>query len=197
MTASLITSCDQYMSERTGKYDWRAVRYREACAWLRSEGLTDAMTITDVGAGWTEFDYCLRAEYGFRGRYIPVDGGIDGTDLTTWQPLRDSDFFVGLEIMEHLPNWQEVVQRLQQRALRGIALSTPNPDTTDVLAMDPDHVVEVHRHQLEELGFQVVERTFYGGVLSNNQPDALFAVWTPEAPAGGNRSHHPRALLAA
>lgn len=199
MTVPRITSCDRYISERTGKYDWRAYRYRAACDWLTSRGLNDGMTVTDIGAGWTEFDYCLRAEYDFRGRYIPIDGGIDGTDLNTWQPPRDTDFYVGLEIIEHLHTWKDLVRRMQRRARHGIVLSTPNPETTDVLAMDEDHVVEVHRAELEELGFAVTEQTFYGGVYSDGRPDALLAVWAPhaEALAGGINFSHQRALRVA
>ena len=76
------------MSERTGKYEYRAIRYRKAADWLMKNGLTDKHTITDIGAGWTEFDYCLRKEYDWKGRYIPVDGGISNIDLNVWEPER-------------------------------------------------------------------------------------------------------------
>ena len=161
--APMISACDNYLAERTGRYEWRAFRYRAACAWLAAQGIDDSMTVTDIGAGWTEFDFCLRAEFEFRGRYIPVDGGIDGTDLNFWSPARASEFFVGLEIIEHIHDWKRLVRSLQASATRGVVLSTPNPETTDVLAMDPTHVVEVHREELERLGFVVTEETFYGG----------------------------------
>lgn len=184
MNTPMISACDRYLSERTGKYGWRAVRYRAACDWMQSRGLDHPMTVTDLGAGWTEFDYCLRAEYGFRGRYIPIDGGIDGTDLTHWTPPRSSDFYVGLEIIEHLHNWKDLVAKLQIVATRGIVLSTPNPETTDVLAMDPTHVTEVSRQDLESMGFEVSERTFYGGAYSGGAAgDALFATWAPTGAA--------------
>ena len=85
-----IQSCDSYLDDRTGKYEFRAVRYRAAADWLTASGLTHDMTVVDVGAGMTELDYCLRAEYGWRGRYIPVDGGIDGVNLNAWTPPREA-----------------------------------------------------------------------------------------------------------
>src|SRR3954447_20449205 len=97
-----ITNCDTYLGDRTGKYEWRAIRYRAALDAMRENGLTDSDTIVDVGAGWTEFDYCARAEYHWKGRYIPIDGGIDGTDINYWRPSRRADYFIALEILEHL-----------------------------------------------------------------------------------------------
>lgn len=173
-----IANCDQYMDDRTGKYEYRAVRYRAAIEWMLANGLDDSMTVVDVGAGMTELDYCLRVEYGWRGRYIPVDGGIDGTDLNVWVPPREAHFFVALELVEHLVNWEWLVQRMQTKAIRGVVLSTPNPKTTDVIGMDPTHVCEVSQSELElRHGFEVEERTFYGGVFSDGKPDSLFATW--------------------
>jgi len=166
------------MDDRTGKYEFRAVRYRHAIEAMYLRGLDDSMTIFDVGAGMTEFDYTLRAEYNWRGRYIPIDGGIDGTDLNEWTPPREGHWFVALELVEHLTNWQGLVQKMQRSANRGIVVSTPNPRTTDVIGMDPTHVVEVYPAHLENHGFEVTEETFYGGVFSNGEPDSLFGVWT-------------------
>ncbi len=172
-----ISNCDDYMASRTGKYEWRAVRYRAAADWLVSQGLSDSDTVVDIGAGWTEFDYCLRKEYDWKGRYIPVDGAVDGTDLEGWIPPRDADFFVGLEIIEHLHTWKHLLYQVKIAAMKGIVLSTPNPRTTDVLGMDSTHVVEVWPKDLKSMGFSVEERTFYGGVFSNGEPDSLFATW--------------------
>jgi hypothetical protein len=165
------------MDERTGKYEYRAIRYRAAIDWMISQGLDDTMTVVDVGAGMTEFDYCLRVEYGWRGRYIPVDGGIDGTDLNEWVPPRDAHFFVALELIEHLEGWPSLVRRMKDRAVVGVVMSTPNPYTTDVIGMDPTHVTEIYPIDLEDKGFTVENAMFYGGVFSNGQPDSLFATW--------------------
>lgn len=173
-----VQNCDNYMDERTGKYEYRAVRYRKAIETMFANGLDDSMTIFDVGAGMTEFDYCLRREYNWRGRYIPVDGGIDGTDLNSWVPPREGHWFVALELLEHLVNWGPLVAGMQSMSTRGIVVSTPNPRTTDVIGMDPTHVVAIRPQDLELWDFKVTEETFYGGVFSNGEPDSLFGVWT-------------------
>lgn len=173
-----INNCDNYLDERQGKYEYRAVRYRAAADYMFSHGLNDTMTVVDVGAGMTEFDYTLRVEYGWRGRYIPIDGGIDGTDLNIWIPPRHAHWFVALEILEHLDNPYRLAQQMQWSAHSGVIFSTPNPATTDVLGMDPTHVTEVDRGRMGVLGFEVREDTFYGGVFSGGEPDSLFGVWT-------------------
>lgn len=174
-----IQNCDNYMDERTGKYEYRAVRYRKAIQTMFDNGLDDSMTIFDVGAGMTEFDYCLRVEFDWRGRYIPVDGGIDGTDLNNWMPPREAHWFVALELLEHLRNWGVLMYRMQMKASQGVVVSTPNPRTTDVIGMDPTHVCEVSAEDLSRgWDFKVTEETFYGGVFSNGEPDSLFGVWT-------------------
>lgn len=175
-----IESCDNYMNDREGRYEYRAVRYRHAINAMLREGLDNSMTIFDVGAGMTEFDYCLRAEYNWRGRYIPVDGGIDGVDLNFWTPPREAHWFVALELLEHLHSAYLLTTRMKQYAIKGVVISTPNPETTDVLGMDPTHVKEIHAQALEVIGFNVTEETFYGGVFSGGEPDSLFAAWTKE-----------------
>jgi hypothetical protein len=126
----------------------------------------------------TEFDYCLRREYDWRGRYIPIDGGIDGTNLNSWIPPRDGHWFVALELIEHLHNWRGLVEWMKIKASKGVVLSTPNPRTTDVIGMDPTHVCEIPADNLRLLDFKVTEETFYGGIWSNGEPDSLFGVWT-------------------
>jgi hypothetical protein len=173
-----IGSCDQYLSDRTGKYEYRAVRYRAAAEWMIVNGLTHNDTVVDVGAGMTEFDFCLRTEYNWRGRYIPVDGGIDGTDLNVWVPPREAHYFVALEILEHLLDPLRLAKELLDKATRGVVVSTPNPRTTDVIGMDPTHVSEVNVADLESVGFYVSEETFYGGVFSSEgRNDSLLGTW--------------------
>lgn len=173
-----IGNCDDYLDERTGKYEFRAIRYRHAIEAMFEHGLDDSMTVFDIGAGMTEFDYCIRKEYDWRGRYIPIDGGIDGTDLNNWTPPRDGHWFVALEILEHLTHWRDLVYNMQQSAIKGIVISTPNPRTTDVIGMDPTHVVEIYPQSLFNRAFMVSEQTFYGGTFSNGEPDSLFGIWT-------------------
>lgn len=182
MWTPTVANCDQYMDDRTGKYEYRAVRYRLAIEHMKKHGLDDTMTIVDLGAGMTEFDYCLRVEYNWRGRYIPVDGGIDGTDLNRWHPPRRAHWFVALEILEHLTNWEWVLSDMKNHATMGVVVSTPNPFTTDVLAMDDTHVVEISADMLEAHELTVHRETCYGGVFNRpgmeNYSDCLMGVWT-------------------
>ena len=167
----LQVACNDYIRARTGRYEWRRVRYLAAQEALLDMGLTDEDTVIDVGAGWTELDYCLRRELNWRGRYHPIDGGLDGTDINYWLPANTGAFIVALEIIEHLRYPLARMSRWQAHA-RGIVVSTPNPETTDVLGMDPTHVTPVTKRDLDTLGFSVEERSFYG------QPsDSLFATW--------------------
>ena len=176
-----IQNCDDYMNDREGRYEFRRIRYRRAIDEMVKYGLDNSMTIFDVGAGMTEFDYCLRTEYDWRGRYIPIDGGIDGTDLETWVPPREAHWFVALELLEHLDNWKHLVVRMQVKAMKGIVISTPNPYATDVLGMDPTHKVEIYPPELVEAGFKITGETFYGRTFNipgrENEDDSLFGVW--------------------
>lgn len=170
-------NADQYLGERTGKYEQRATRYRHAIECMVEHGLDDTHTLIDLGAGWTEFDYTLRAEYDWKGRYLPVDAWVDGTDINTWTPPREVDWVVGLEILEHLMSPYDLVMRMKSKVNAGIVFSTPNPRTTDVLGMDETHITEIDRWAMHLLGFTVTEETFYGGRFSNGEPDSLFGYW--------------------
>lgn len=168
-----IGACDSYLNNRTGKYAWRRVRYLRALTAMQAVGLDHSHTVLDVGAGFTELDYCLRADGQWRGRYVPVDGSIDGTDLDQWTPPRDADFFVALELLEHLHNPARLVAAMQKRCRLGIVISTPNPLTTDVLGMDATHMTPIFADDLNRWGFQHIEPiSFYG-----KPDDSLFAVW--------------------
>ena len=172
-------SCDDYLNERTGRYEYRAVRYRKTADWLMLNGLDNDSTLCDIGAGWTEFDYCLRKEYDWQGRYIPVDGGISNVDLNVWEPERPVDFFVALEILEHLYEPARLIQAMQSHTRKGIAISVPDPEQVDVLAMDDTHVIEVTRELLEAENFTVRSEQLYGGVFSEGRNDSLMGFWTP------------------
>lgn len=171
-------ACDEYMSARQGKYDWRAVRYRAAADFLSLNDLSNSDTVCDVGAGWTEFDYCLRKEYDWRGRYMPLDAGLYPIDLNHWVPERPVEFYAALEILEHLDDPARLLDQMVRTATKGIAISVPNPRTVDVLGIDATHVSIPDRVLFESRGFFVEEKTFYGGVFSNGEPDSLFAVYT-------------------
>jgi hypothetical protein len=171
----LIGSCDDYLSARTGKYEWRRIRYRAALAAMMQVDLEDTDTVFDIGAGWTEFDYCLRVDGASRCRYIPVDGAFDGTDLETWVPPRETEFFVALELVEHLEQPYRLIREMQVACSKGVILSTPNPETTDVLGMDPTHKTPISKDVLWTMGFHIYRSSFYG-----QEDDSYLCVYYPD-----------------
>lgn len=172
--SNFIQQCDDYLNDRTGKYEWRRVRYLAALGELEAAGLNDDSTVIDVGAGWTEFDYCLRVDGRSRCRYIPLDGCINGENFDNiyWRPPRHADFFVGLEIIEHLNEPEAFIRALKEYCGTAIVLSTPNPATTDVLGMDKTHKTSVWADDLEAWGGYVTRHSFYGKLN-----DSLLAVF--------------------
>lgn len=186
--AERVTAADAYLKARTGRYEWRCVRYDAALTAMHTLGLNDAHTVVDVGSGWGEFGARLHSMsfhpfrdpqagiwHPSRARYIPVDAAIDGVDLNNWVPPRRAEFFVALEVLEHLENPHSMMCRMSGYADRAVIVSTPNPETTDVLGMDRTHKTPVSRIDLEAKGFYVTERSFYG-----KPADSLFGVWSPD-----------------
>lgn len=171
-----IALADSYMAERTARFEWRVERYRAALEAMSELGLNHKQTVLDVGAGWTELDAILRTDGQWRGRYIPADFGVDGTDLEYWKPPRPVDFAVALEIIKHLHDLWRLVFDLK-RAASAVIISVPNPETTDVLGMDDDHKTVIHRAEIKDRGFVVSDCTFYGGFYSAGRPDAVLAIW--------------------
>lgn len=169
-----IAAADRYLSGRTGCYEWRCTRYAAVADTVVGRVGTTLPTLVDVGAGATELARYLYAERGWRGRYYPVDACFDGVDLDEWSPARTADWFVALELIEHLSRPLRLLAAMKRRAVCGVVVSTPNPETTDVLGMDPTHRTPVTRGQLEALGFGVEVRSFYG-----QEGDSLYAVWMP------------------
>lgn len=170
-TAERIQAADEYLAARTGHYTLRCERYDAALEAMHTLGLSDECTVFDVGSGWGEFAARMHG-HGVHARYIPVDAGIDGTDLDHWTPPRHADFFVALELLEHLNRPQRLITEMKRYARRGVIVSTPNPRTTDVLGMDATHLTSITAVSLEMQGLKVREESFYG-----READSLFAVW--------------------
>lgn len=181
-----IAQADAYLASRTGCYEWRCERYDAALEAMHGLGLDDDCAVVDVGAGWGEFGVRLHTGIAYpgdgacvymrpsRARYVPVAAAIDGIDLDHWTPPRQADYFVCLEVLEHLRTPGRLLTELIAHATRGVIVSTPNPATTDVLGMDSTHRTPITRAFLEMAGMHVEEASFYG------QPaDSLFAVWSP------------------
>lgn len=178
--AERITEADAYLQARTGCYAWRCVRYDAALSVMWSLGLHDDCTVFDVGSGWGEFGARLHTgnmvfDSQSRARYIPIDAANDGTDLETWIPPRRAEFFVALEVLEHLADPEALMSRMIGYTDRAVIVSTPNPETTDVIGMDATHKTPVTREMLMSKGFYVREMSFYG-----KPRDSLFAVWSPD-----------------
>lgn len=180
--ASEIHPEDEYMHSREGCYEYRSVRYAAAAQAMASSkhGLDNDDTVVDLGAGWTEMDYYLRRDMDWRGRYLPMDYSMTGVDLETWTPPRSFEWFVALEIAEHLHDPARFLSALQDAATHGVVVSVPDPRTVDVLAIDDTHVTTPGVELLESLGFTVFSKKFYGGVYSQGKNDALLGVWIKE-----------------
>lgn len=179
--AERVQAADAYLAARTGCFEWRCVRYDAAISEMWLAGLDHDSTVVDVGAGWCELGARLHQtctgidQEPLRSRYVPVDAAIDGVDLQTWIPPRRADFFVALELLEHLDDPEALMIRMIGYANSAVIVSTPNPETTDVLGMDATHKTPITRRMLEAKGFYVMEKSFYG------QPaDSLFGVWSPD-----------------
>ena len=135
-----IQTWTHYRDTRRGTYEFRAqTRYRDVADRLFAMGLNNSHTVVDVGAGSCQFGRYLR-ERGFQGEYMPVDAVIDGTDLERWVPLRRYDFFVCIEVIEHLHNPGVLMASLLRAARVGVVVTTPNSEAVDVLGCDPTHV---------------------------------------------------------
>lgn len=166
-----------YLAERTGTYHLRARRYAHVAVWLDQLGLCDGDLILDVGAGYCEFGKYLYGS-GWTGRYLPVDGAIDGTDLDRWTPAASADFIVAIETVEHLENPGRFFDVCEACATRGAVITTPNPDVVDVLSLDPTHRNEIRREDLEGRGWIVHEAPLFG-----KNGDTLVGVYTPRGDA--------------
>jgi hypothetical protein len=171
----LMDRCAAYICADRRPYSERKARYQVASDRLHQSGFSDRDTLLDLGAGGTELDYCLRTEHDWRGRYVPVDGWIDGTDLETWTPPHPPAWFAALEIVEHLQDPQRLIKVMKEHARRGFVLTTPNSAVVDVFAMDSDHVHAFTRTQLQAWGLHTTVHTFYG-----TPDDGLCGLWTKE-----------------
>lgn len=168
-------TCEEYARLDRRPYHERKSRYLVAVDRMLRGGLCDRDIVVDIGAGYTELDVCLRVDHAWRGRYVPVDGWIDGTDIEEWTPEFDCDWYAALEILEHLRDPRRLVEELKASAKRGFVITTPNPEVVDVLAMDPTHVTPLPRGLLESWDLYTTVHNFYG-----RHEDGIAALWTRE-----------------
>lgn len=173
-TSEWRRECEDYLSRRTGTYDFRCRRYDAVLDELTKLGVGEWDVVYDLGAGMCEFDRRAR-ERGQHFRYVPVDGCIDGTDLNEWIPT-EVDAFVAIEVIEHLFEPFDFLRRLARHARKGVVVTTPNPLRVDVLGMDPTHRHRIFPSQLEGCHFQVTRLQLF-----NDFEDTLLATRSTEA----------------
>lgn len=168
-----IAQSEEYLRGHTSLHFERAGRFRAASERLRTSGLDDSDILVDVGAGFTELDFHLRADYGWRGRYVPLDAWVDGTfDLLTWRPARAVGWYAALEVLEHLRDPEDLIRRMKERALKGLVVTTPNSAVVDVLAQDPTHVTALDEETLQSWGLTTSLHNFYG-----RYQDGICGLW--------------------
>lgn len=166
--------CNAYLDRRTGTYPFRKVRYTAVAEKMRSMGLQEGDLVVDIGAGRCEFDHLLH-ELGLRVRYLPIDGSIDGTNLEVWcaRNLR-ADFYVAIEILEHLREPFRLMLELMRTAKKGVLATTPNPNTVDVLGIDSTHVTPLDEDDFFFMGWDTEIRSHFG-----KKDDSILAWWKP------------------
>lgn len=160
------TFWEDYLNARRGTYEFRCQRYEAVGEVMEVEGpfrdgcLNRWDSLCDVGAGRCEFRRYMR-EQGWCGQYRAVDGSIDGTDLNAWEPRLRYDWFVAIEVLEHLDDPYTLMQKLVAKARKGVVITTPNAETVDVLDIDPTHVTPLYPHDFKVLGWQHEIRSFF------------------------------------
>ncbi|WP_163010753.1 acyl carrier protein [Streptomyces dangxiongensis] len=168
-----IAQAEEYLGGHTSLHFERAARFRAASERLRASALDDSDILVDLGAGLTELDYVLRAEYGWRGRYVAMDVWVDGTfDLDTWRPARPVGWYAALEVLEHLADPEDLVRRMKESAAKGFVVTTPNSGVMDVLAQDPTHVTPLDEETLQSWGLTTSLHNFYG-----QYQDGICGLW--------------------
>lgn len=164
-----------------GTFENRVPEYQIAMDKLLMLGLHHDDLVVDVGAGSCDMDHYMRTVVGWRGKYLPIDGATYGIDFNkrlpyTYLPNSKADFYISLETLEHVYDPERIVRAMQQRAAKGIVVTTPNPEVVDVLAVDPTHVISIWPRDLEEWGFIVTKVT----LNDRGEGDTLVGFWTPD-----------------
>lgn len=180
MTTKQVTRREdalEYLNERTGTLEYRFQRYAAVADELYARGLDDSCIIADLGAGMGDFAFYLRAVRGYKGRYLPIDAAIDGTDLELgWAPKVEFDFVVSIELIEHIEFPEHLIRDMRMHATRAVVITTPNTDVLGaeyVQAMDRTHVSPIYERDLRIWGAdKIVEGSFFG-----KRDDSYVGVW--------------------
>lgn len=145
-----------YLAQRKGTYEYRCLRYAAVYEILLILGLQSGDLIVDVGAGMCDFDRYIRSVRGFDGRYLPIDGAIQGFDLNTWRPSLRADFYICLETLEHLTDPLLLAWKLRMHSSKGTVITTPNTDALGdetVRSLDATHCTPLRASQLHAVGY--------------------------------------------
>src|SRR6266568_5097709 len=148
--------CNEYLNERKGTYAFRRRRYDAVARRLLALGLQEGDVVVDLGAGRCEFGRYLRLELRQPSLvYLPFDGAIDGIDFDDFIPLVKADWYVAIEVLEHLHDPWTTLDQISRCARRGIVLTTPNSSEVDTLGMDETHRVPITPQDLLSRGLSV------------------------------------------
>lgn len=161
------TAAEQYLSERTGRLEYRFIRYGAVADELFAQGLNDQHLLVDVGAGMCDFDFYLRTVRGWKGRYLPVDASIDGWDLERGLPPHapQADFYTALELIEHVEHPLMLLAEMFDKARTAVVITTPNTDVLGeqaVIEMDRTHVRPIYQRDLAFMGMDYFIHSFFG-----------------------------------
>lgn len=147
------SACNDYLDSRQGTYEFRCRRYGVIADKLELMGLSEGDIIVDMGAGRCEFGRYLRERFPKLGLYyIPFDGAIDGINLEDGVAPIFADFYVAIEVIEHLSVPEKLLSDMATHARKGIAVTTPNADCVDVLKMDITHKTPINTARLLRFG---------------------------------------------
>ncbi len=144
---------------------------------LFAQGLSDSSLLADLGAGACDFDFYLRCVRGWKGRYLPVDASIDGTNFDAgWYPRVSYDFITAIELLEHIQWPNLLVENILCHARVAFVATTPNTDVLGeeyVRKIDRTHCTPLYQSNLKDMGASVITvASFFG-----RPNDSLLAVW--------------------
>lgn len=181
--AAFKAQCKQYLAERRSSYDFRCRRYDRVIRYLETAmgfKAKEKPSIVDVGAGTQDFKRRMGdwvhnpLETGhWYGKYIPIDGSIDGTDLNYWVPTLKADYYVCIEVLEHLHNPFRLMDEMVRCAKKGVIITTPNSDVVDTLSIDSTHVTPLYAFHFEMRGWKTQIHQLFG-----NPNDSIVAWFT-------------------
>ena len=138
---------DSYWKQKRGNEPGQAVRNLTNNERMRADyviakiGTTDAVSIGDIASGpgviyaylkdrlklseyvgYDSSDYALQVS-----RSLGMEGvKINLTDSAEMRKIKEADYFILLEILEHLPNSENVLEAVYEKAKKGVFFSFPN-----------------------------------------------------------------------